>query len=78
MEYILKSAAILAKASGYNPFISTLVVMLFYIGFVAFEATIERLVFGERFEHWLDPIFCLIFIAYAALSVYECAYRNFN
>lgn len=73
---MIKSLKILAKAADYNPFVSTLVVMLFYIGFNTFEALIEKLVFGERFEHWLDPIFCLGFIAYAAAAVYQCANRT--
>lgn len=39
----------LAKASKGNPVVSTLTVMLFYIMFNVLEATVERLIFGERF-----------------------------
>lgn len=63
----------LAKASKGNPVVSTLTVMLFYIMFNVLEANVERLLFGERFEHWLDPFFICAFIAYAAYAVWMCA-----
>lgn len=63
----------LAKASNGNPIISTLTVMLFYLAFNQLEAVTEQLIFGERFVHWLDPIFMCAFIAYAAYGVWMCA-----
>ena len=63
----------LAQASKGNPVICTLTVMLFYIMFNLLEASIERLIFGERFEHWLDPLFQCGFIGYAGYAVYMCA-----
>lgn len=66
----------LAKASGGNPVISTVTVMLFFVMFNLVLASIEKLIFGERFEHWLDPIFGTAFIAYSAYAVYYCAIFN--
>jgi len=66
----------LAAASGGNPVVSTATVMLFFVFFNIFEGTIETLIFGERFQHWLDPIFSLIFIAYAGHAVVSCAIFN--
>jgi len=63
----------LARASKGNPFTSTATVLLFYVMFNLLEGMIERLIFGERFEHWLDPIFISVFISYAAYSVWMCA-----
>jgi len=68
----------LAAASGGNPVISTATVMLFFVFFNIFEGAIEALIFGERFQHWLDPIFSLIFIAYAGYAVVSCAVFNTN
>ena len=76
MRKIYHSAIVLARASGGNPVISTATVMLFYVMFNIAEAGAERLMFGERFEHWLDLVFQLAFMAYAAMSVYACAAYN--
>lgn len=76
MHQIYHSAMNLARAAKGNPVISTATVMLFYVMFNFMEAMIETLIFGERFEHWLDPLFQLAFMAYAAFSVYACAIHN--
>lgn len=76
MEYIKKSLVILAKASKGNPATAALVVMLMYIMFNLFEGFVEFLLFDKRFEHWLDPIFVICFIAYSAASVLACAQYN--
>ena len=73
---VYSSAMALAKAANGNPVLSTATVMLFYVMFSVFEAGMERLLFGGRFEHWLDPAFQLAFIGYAAFSVYACAVHN--
>ena len=66
----------LVKASNSNPVISTATIMLFFVMFNMLEAMVEKLIFGERFEHWLDPLFILGFIAYAAYTVWWCAVIN--
>lgn len=76
MDYIEKSAAVIAAASKGEPVIATILVALFYLAFSQLEAGIESLIWGDRFEHWLDPIFITTFIAYAAYCVYACAVFN--
>ena len=76
MHQIYNSARTLARASNGNPVISTATVMLFFLMFNSLEAGIEELIFGERFHHWLDPVFQLLFMAYAAFSVFACAIHN--
>lgn len=71
-----KSVLILAQACDANPLLTTGTVILFYIYFNFLEAMIEALIFGERFLHWLDPIFACIFIVYSAYAVYGCALYN--
>ncbi|MFA6903369.1 MAG: hypothetical protein WC236_09825 [Gallionellaceae bacterium] len=66
----------LAQAADGNPVTTTLVVMLFFIAFNVVESGIERLIFGNRFEHFLDPIFALVFMGYAAYAVFYCAIFN--
>jgi len=63
----------IAVASHGNPVISIIAVFLFWLAFNLVLATVERLLFGERFEHWLDPIFGLAFMAYAGWTVWICA-----
>lgn len=76
MNKLQKITYTLAKASNGNPVLSTATVILFYMMFSTFEAGIEKLIFGERFDHWLDPVFQLSFIAYAAYAVWWCAVFN--
>ena len=75
-QVIDKSAMTLSRSANGNPVITTVVVALFFLGFNMIEAQIETLIWGERFEHWLDPIFGAAFIAYAAYAVYACAVFN--
>jgi len=74
---ILESAArTLAQACDGNPVLTTVTIILFYLMFAILEAGVEKLIWGDRFEHWLNPIFVGAFIAYSAYSVYWCALWN--
>lgn len=73
MEKLKLITAYLVKASGNNPVITTVTVMLFFIMFDTLEATVEKLIWGDRFEHWLSPIFILCFMSYAGYAVWMCA-----
>jgi hypothetical protein len=66
----------LAQACDGNPIESTIVVMLFYVGFQVIELSIEKLIFGGPFVHFIDPLSAMAFMAYAAYSVYWCAVFN--
>lgn len=76
MNKLQKGTLALARASKGNPVVSTATVILFFLMFNILEASIEKIIFGERFEHWLDPMFMVCFIAYAAYSVWWCAALN--
>lgn len=76
MNKIQQATYRLAQACEGSPISSTVVVMLFFLMFNMVEANIEKLIFGERFEHFLDPIFALAFIGYSAYAVYWCAVFN--
>ncbi len=75
-ELLGKSVAVLAAAANGSPLITTCTVMLYWVFFTILEASVEAMIFGERFEHWLDPIFVCCFIAYSAYSVWGCAVYN--
>lgn len=66
----------LAQACDGSPVPSTLVVMLFFVMFSFVEAGVEIALFGKRFEHALDAVFALAFMAYSAYAVYWCAVFN--
>lgn len=66
----------LAQACDGNPISSTIVVMLFFVMFNFFEAGVEIALYGKRFEHALDAVFALAFMAYSAYAVYWCAVFN--
>ena len=76
MNFISKSAFSLATASKGNPVVSTATVILFFLIFNIIEASVETVIFGERFTHFLDPIFGVLFISYAAYCVESCAVYN--
>ena len=76
MNIIQRATYRLAQACDGSPVTSTIVVMLFYVCFSFVEANTEILIFGERFAHFLDPVFALVGIGYAAYAVYWCAVFN--
>ena len=76
MNILQKTTLALARASNGNPVISTVTVILFFLMFNLLEAMTEKLIFGDRFEHWLDPFFIMVFIAYSAYAVWWCAVFN--
>ncbi|WP_310614062.1 hypothetical protein [Limnohabitans sp.] len=79
MNLLKKSGFVLAQSCGGNPVMTTVVVMLFALMFNIFEAGVESVIFGHRFEHLLDIFFQLFFIGYAAYAVYCCAlFNSFN
>lgn len=76
MKFLSKSGEAIARSAKGNPIISTVLVILFYVMFSVIEATVERLLFGDHFEHLLDPFFGTAFMAYSAYCVYCCAVFN--
>ena len=66
----------LVMASEGNPVLSTLTIAMFYLFVNLFEGQVERLIFGERFEHFIDPIISASFIIFAAYAVWCCAVYN--
>lgn len=76
MNILQKSALTLAEASGGNPIITTVVVVLFFVMFNFLMAVAEKVWFGEAFTHLIDPIIVIVFISYAAYAVYFCAVFN--
>lgn len=76
MEIINKITIYMVHASSGNPVITTLLVFFVYLAFDLLESTVEKMIWGERFEHWLDPIIIGVFIAWGSYSVYLCALYN--
>ena len=76
MNFIHESAMTIARSAQGNPVIATLVVILFVVGINAVEMTVEKLIWGKSFEHWLDVAILAGSIAYAAYVVYACALYN--
>lgn len=76
MSTLQKFTMTLVAAAKGNPIVTTVIIFMFYVGFNCLEATIEELVFGSRFLHWLDFVFVGGFMAYAGYAVYGCAKYN--
>ena len=70
---IMFVCTVIAKASGFNPFLSILTVIFYFFMFNLLESTIEMLIFGDAFTHWLDPIFTVFFIVISSITTYICA-----
>ena len=60
----------LVDACGRSVLKSILVIFVFYFSINELMATVEILVFGERFSHWGDPVLQIIFIAFTLQVVY--------
>lgn len=71
--WVIGSGRVIARASDNNPIVATLTVWMFYVAFTLFESVIEALIWGDRFEHWFDPAFILLFMWYSACVVWWCA-----
>lgn len=76
MDKLRDATLILARSCNGNPLMTTGVVILFYLMTNALMATLETLLYGERFEHWLDPVLQVSAIAYSAYAVWGCALHN--
>lgn len=73
MEMFSTLAHALVNASQGKVLPVMLVIVIGYIVVDRIEAMVERLIWGERFEHFLDPIILLAFFAFGSYSVYLCA-----
>lgn len=76
MNFLQKFFKELAASSKGNPVLSVATIMLFFVFFNMLEASIEQLIWGERFHHILDPFFTIVFMGFAAHSVWACAEFN--
>lgn len=76
MNKLQKATTILVASCDGNPILTTFVVCLFFCMFSVLGATVEALIFGSRFTHWIDVPFQLITICYSAYAVFYCAIYN--
>ena len=72
MKFINKYTLMLVIGCDKSPLRSTAMIFAFYIFFSIIQSSVERLIFGEMFENWLEPIFTLIFMVWAACAAYLC------
>ena len=72
-DRITAATTYLAISCDRNPILTTIMISLALLAFTMVEGTVETLIFGDRFEHWLDPLFMCVFIAWAAYATYICA-----
>lgn len=73
---VLFSAVTIAKSAKFDPVISMIVVFLFYMLVWIAESTIEQVIWGERFPHFLDLFIVGFLIYYSGLVVYACSILN--
>ena len=73
INIITTATTYLAISCDKIPLFITVMIFLAMLAFTMVEGTIETLIFGDRFEHWLDPLFMCIFIAWGAYAIYICA-----
>lgn len=76
MNILLRPAHVLAKACGYEPLYSVGMTLLFYLMVNHLEAVIERVIFGESFEHPLDILVASVFVAYAGYTTFLCSEKE--
>ena len=73
MEMFSTLAHALVNASQGKVLTVLFVIVIVYIVVDKIEVMVERLIWGERFEHLLDPIILMALFAFAYYSVYLCA-----
>lgn len=76
MEFIQKTARVVAAASNGNPVTSTVLIILFVFGIDFLFGVVETLIWGETFKHWLDAVLLAVSIVFAGMTTYECALHN--
>lgn len=76
IKHVHQSAVRIVMATKADPVPGVAVVLLFFLLFNLFEATVEAAIWGEPFAHWLDPFFAMAFMIYAAYITYLCSEVN--
>lgn len=62
----------IANAAGYNPITASVLVFILFLWVNFIERTIEKLIFGKGFIHWLDPIILFSFMVFNILVIARC------
>ena len=77
INFIIKVANHVAWSAGNNALLAVLLVFCYLVAFNFLEGLIEKLIWGESFEHALDVFFTAGFIGFSFVVVYRCAINNF-
>ena len=77
IDFIIKVANHVAWSANNNALFAVLTVYCFWVAFNFLEGFIEKLFWGESFEHILDVFFTAGFIGFSFVVVYRCAINNF-
>ena len=56
-----------------SPIKTAVMILIAMFVFCVFECLFETLIFGESFDHWLDPIFIMFFVFWASHATHVCA-----
>ena len=75
-NYIIISALSIADDCRGNYFRAFITLIIYYIFFSAVEIAVEKLIFGYRFEHFLDWWFVGMFSVYGVIVMHCCKFLN--
>jgi hypothetical protein len=75
-KLIYRSARYLSASAKYNPVMALSLTWMSYLLFTIAEAQVETLIWGDRFEHWLDPVFLVLLALYQLAVIEVCAIMN--
>lgn len=67
------SLAIITRATKGDTIISSLLLAFIFLAIQFLESTIEKLIWGEAFIHWLDPILIILMMIYWFAVICSCA-----
>ena len=73
---IITSALSIADDCRGSYFRAFVALIVWYILFIVVEVAVEKLVFGYRFEHFLDCIFVGMFAVYGVIVMHCCNVLN--
>lgn len=69
MQKFSYEIALAVKGSAISAFF---LMLLLFFGFNVLEASIEKLIWGKAFLHWLDPLFVGLWLWFTILVILQC------
>ena len=75
-EKLMFIPAVIAKSASFNPIVAITVTWLFWLMLQIDFIAVEKIIWGEEFQHFLDYVSLVVFIALSCAVVWVCALNS--